>query len=224
MYVLVVLSYLSHTLCISLSSYQYCYSQQQILLFMFTLHVDPVLMLVLYTVALTVVVLVVQCSGVLLVCIVLLAYCTIGAYVQQCYSLYTSQYSSSITSHPLFQQLLCLVVLVSVLVLVSSSQCQQYCMLMQARGQKDTQCTVLDYACYAVLCCTTLSYALYYLLFMLSMYLTPSSHLCILLLVSASYCCCCQQYQLKHTRGQCYTQCGVLYCVCYALLSLLCIV
>ena len=171
MYVLVVLSYLSHTLCISLSSYQYCYSQQQILLFMFTLHVDPVLMLVLYTVALTVVVQ--WCSVVV--------YSQYAQYSQPtvlqehtCSSvtLYTSQYSSSITSHLLLQQLLCLVVLVSVLVLVSSSQCQQYCMLMQARGQKDTQCTVLDYACYAVLCCTTLSYALYYLLFMLCIYLT----------------------------------------------------
>ena len=166
-----------------------------------------------------------QCSGVLLVCVVLLAYCTIRSIrVVVLLSVYILVLILSTTSHVFSQQLLLTRSVTVSVGLTLSGYCQQYCMLMQARGQKDTQCTVLDYACYAVLCCTTLSYALYYLLFMLSMYLTPSSHLCILLLVSASYCCCCQQYQLKHTRGQCYTQCGVLYCVCYALLSLLCIV
>ena len=184
MYVLVVLSYLSHTLCISLSSYQYCYSQQQILLFMFTLHVDPVLMLVLYTVALTVVVQ--WCSVV--VCSQYAQYSQPTVLQEHtCSSVTLSVYILvlilSTTSH-LFSQQLLLTRSVTVSVgLTLSSYCQQYCMLMQARGQKDTQCTVLDYACYAVLCCTTLSYALYYLLFMLSMYLTPSSHLCILLLL-----------------------------------------
>ena len=165
---------------LSISSLHLCPQQLLVLLllvvdplFIFTVHVDPVLMLVLYTVALVVVQCMMQCSGVLLVCVVLLAYCTIRSIrVVVLLSVYILVLILSTTSH-LFSQQLLLTRSVTVSVgLTLSGYCQQYCMLMQARGQEDTQCTVLDAACYAVLCCTTLSYALYYLLFMLCIYLT----------------------------------------------------
>ena len=190
MYVLVVLSYLSHTLCISLSSYQYCYSQQQILLFMFTLHVDPVLMLVLYTVALTVVV----------------QWCSVVVYSQY------AQYSqptvlqehtcSSVTlcihlsTHPLYN--------ISSLLLVATVNSQCYCqcwsysqwlllvVLYAYAGQRIeghvVYCTRLCMLCYTMLyyvkLCSILStlHAVY-----LSYYLISSLHLsdglCILLLL-----------------------------------------
>ena len=183
---------------LSISSLHLCPQQLLVLLllvvdllFIFTVHVDPVLMLVLYTVALVVV----QCSdvvsGVLLVLIVLLDYCTIGAYVQQCYSLYTSSYSSSLYN-------------ISSLLLVATVNSQCYCqcwsysqwlllvVLYAYAGQRIeghvVYCTRLCMLCYTMLyyvkLCSILStlHAVY-----LSYYLISSLHLsdglCILLLL-----------------------------------------